>query len=105
MLKREGKCALIGAPCPRTSDPNAKHFCPLWNESGIVWTNQQSGAEVIEHCGARMIVPGMIEVIKASNRPAAAIESTRNEMVRRFSAIIGAFNGGVRMLEHEDDRP
>jgi hypothetical protein len=82
-----GKCALIGAPCPQTSDQNAKRFCPLWAEGGIVWQNDITGQERVEHCGARMMVPGMIEVIKASNRPAAAVESTRNEIVAGFDRV------------------
>ncbi len=75
--KREPRCALIGAPCPRTGNPDAATFCPLWSD-GITWTNTRTGQETVEHCGARMLVPGLIETIKASNRPAAATEQLRN---------------------------
>lgn len=80
------KCAIIGGECPRTNDPNAKQFCPAWSE-GVVWTNTQTGEEKIVNCAFRALMPAMVEVIKASNRPAAAVESTRNEIARGFAHL------------------
>jgi hypothetical protein len=82
-----GKCALIGAECPQTSDPNARRFCPAWTD-GVVWENAKTGEEHVEHCAMRQLVPALIEVVKASNRPAAAVESARNEIVAGFTALI-----------------
>lgn len=89
------KCALIGRECPKTNSPNAKFFCPAWSD-GIVWTNTQTGEERIVHCSFEALMPALVEVIKASNRPAAAIESTRNEISRQlqegFSIVGGAIS-------------
>lgn len=86
-------CAIAGRPCPRTSDPKADAFCPFWAEHGVVWTNTRSGEEQVEHCGARMLVPGLIETIKASNRPAAAIERAGNDM----AGLAGVLRGALRL--------
>ncbi|MDD3493691.1 MAG: hypothetical protein PHZ19_09380 [Candidatus Thermoplasmatota archaeon] len=82
------KCALINAVCPRTNNQAAKSFCPAWSE-GIVWQNPQTGEEKVMHCAFEALMPALIEVIKASNRPAAAIETTRNEIVKGFQSLAG----------------
>lgn len=86
---RKAKCMLIGAPCPENSDPKKGNYCPFWADSGnhFVETNTQTGEERIEQCGAKVMVKGQIEVIKASNRPTAAVESVRNEIVNGFSQV------------------
>lgn len=85
------KCALSNLPCPRTNNPAAARFCPAWTE-GVVWTNMQTGQEKVVHCALEMLMPAVIEVIKAANRPAAAVESTRNEIVRGFQALAGVLS-------------
>ena len=77
-----GKCLIVSARCPETSDTNAKFYCPWWKGDGdlFVVKNSMTGEERAEQCGARVMVQAQIEVIKASNRPAAAIESVRNEL-------------------------
>lgn len=82
-----GKCALIGAECPRTNNPDAKLYCPAWSD-GVVWTNVRTGEEKIVNCSFQALMPTLVEVVKASNRPAAAVESTRNEIVNGFAALI-----------------
>lgn len=81
------KCMLIRAECPRTSDPNAKRFCPAWSDAGVIWKHAETGAEKVVNCGFRAMLPGMVQVIAASNRPAAAIESTRNEIAKGFERM------------------
>lgn len=83
------KCAIIGAECPRTNSPDAKRYCPAWND-GVVWENAETGSQKVVNCSFAMLMPGLIEVIKASNRPAAAIESTRNEISKGLHNIAKA---------------
>ena len=84
-----GKCLIVGSKCPETSDVNASKYCPWWKDSGemFVMKNSKTGEEVIERCGARVMVQSQMEVLKASNRPAAAIESARNEIATGFSKV------------------
>lgn len=96
-----GKCAFVGRECPKTNDESAKIFCPAWSE-GVIWTNLQTGEEKIVNCSLRAMMPALVEVIKASNRPAEAIESTRNELstqLRRGFGVLGqAMHAAVRRL-------
>ena len=102
--RKELICALAGRPCPRTADPSAEVFCPFWAETGVVWTNTRSGEERVENCGARMMVPGMIETIKASNRPAAAIERAGNDMAGLAGVLRGALRGRIPRIEKAADQ-
>lgn len=81
------RCALAGRKCPRTSDPKAKHFCPLWYEEGIVYENVRTGETMTQQCGARLLYPSLIEVIKASNRPAASIDKVATEIATGFAQL------------------
>lgn len=97
-----GKCAIIGGECPRTNNPAMPRYCPAWSD-GIVWTDTRTGQEVIKNCGLEMLIPAMIEVIKASNRPAAAVESCRNEIVQGFKLMaFGWKAAGVQRLKEID---
>lgn len=81
-MSKKSKCLLIGAVCPETSNPLKGNYCPLWNDEGELFTltNTVTGEERVERCGARVMVKGQIEVIKASNRPAAVMEDMRNKL-------------------------
>ena len=60
--------------------------CPMFWDT--VHTNTQtSEIKTIRSCGYEQLPTYLVEVIKASNRPAAAMESTRNEMMRGLAAI------------------
>lgn len=93
------KCVLAGRECPRTNDPHAKHYCAAWSD-GVVWANSQTGEERIVNCAFEALMPALVEVIKASNRPAAAIESTRNELATGF-AKVGQVLSAALQLEHQ----
>jgi hypothetical protein len=70
--------------CPQRNDADG---CPDWWE----WaeTNPATGEDRIQKmCGRQALPKFLVEVIKASNRPAAAVESTRNEIVKGFVALI-----------------
>jgi hypothetical protein len=74
--------------CPRNNDPKLGRFCHLWWETQ--WTNASGETRIEKTCGLRQLPLYLTEVIKASNRPAAAVESMRNEMSRGLFAIAQA---------------
>lgn len=74
------------AKCPRNNNPQVGPSCPAWWET--VHQNVQSGeTKVIKSCAWEQLPIYLIEVVKASNRPAAAVESTRNEIVNGFERL------------------
>ncbi len=77
--------------CPRNADPERGDSCPAWWE----WTaeNIQSGeTKIVRMCGWQAMPQFLTEVIKASNRPAAAVESTRNEIATGLGRIAETLN-------------
>jgi len=100
------KCLIVGTKCPETSDRNAKAYCPWWKDEGemFVMKNSKTGEERIEQCGARVMVQGQMEVIKASNRPAAVMESTRNEIADGFTKVATVMGGIIPALENKDGK-
>lgn len=78
--------------CPKRNDEEG---CPYWWE--WVETNMSNGQERLrKQCGKQAMQIFMVEVIKASNRPAAAVESTRNEIVNGFERLADIANQKVR---------
>ena len=63
--------------CPECNDENG---CPMWWET--IWEKPSGEVKIIKACGYTQLPLYLIELVKASNRPAAAIESFRNEMVK-----------------------
>lgn len=85
------------AACPRNNDPKAGPSCPAWWE----WASENVGtgeARIEKMCGLTAAPIFLTEVIKASNRPAAAIESTRNEIAQGFSKVVPAIAARVAPL-------
>jgi len=79
MYKKAWKCK----KCPETNNENG---CPAWTE--LMVTNIQSGEEKLEKdCLYRMLPMLLVEVIKASNRPAAEIGSLKNGMINAISEL------------------
>ena len=62
-----------------------KEGCPLWWKTS--WTNAAGEMKLEESCGLTQLPLYLTEVVKASNRPAAAIESARNEIAKGFGAL------------------
>ena len=82
----EPSCPIAKMVCPRNNDPQAGTYCPAWTE--YVQTNVQTGEErIVKQCVFQAIPHFMIETLMASNRPAAAMETTRNELAKGFSEI------------------
>jgi hypothetical protein len=81
-------------PHPQTCEPcpqrYSEHGCPCWiDESyGLIETNIATGEErLITGCYYAVMPRLFKHVIAASNRPAAAVEDTRNEIVKGFSRV------------------
>lgn len=90
---KEPKCPIANMVCPRNSDPQQGKYCPAWTE--YAETNLQTGEERIKkECMFQAMPRFMIETVKAANRPAAAMESTRNEIARSFQEL----NDNVRRI-------
>ena len=66
--------------CPREWDPEKDRFCVMWWE--YTQMNDKGEQKISKGCGFRELPHFLTEVIKASNRPAAAIESIRNETLQ-----------------------
>ena len=83
--------------CPKDGAGDNSNGCPKWWKT--VQTNIQTGeVKVWEECGDVQIATYLTEVIKASNRPAAAVESMRNEMVVGLGKIVEVAREGYISL-------
>lgn len=82
----EPKCPIAKMVCPRNADPKAGKYCPAWTE--YTETNLQTGEErITKECVFQALPKFLVETLKASNRPAAAVESTRNEIADGFRRV------------------
>lgn len=78
--------------------------CPCWTE--LIETNIQTGEDrITKDCLYKLLPHLLVEVIKASNRPAAAVETMRNNLIenlsRGFSALVNAVE--VKSLPKPED--
>lgn len=93
--------------CRKCPQGNSENGCPAWWE--IVTENTQTGeVKVSKGCGWQHLPMMLIEVIKASNRPAAAVESCRNEISKGFENLgqlhrILRAGMPVQLLESKDE--
>lgn len=71
--------------CPRHND--ADHGgCPGWWET--IRTNPEGEQKIVKSCYLQQLPEYLIEVIRASNRPAAAVESCRNVIADGFVGVM-----------------
>ncbi|KKM05175.1 hypothetical protein LCGC14_1756780 [marine sediment metagenome] len=63
--------------CKKCPQSNGMNGCPVWWET--VWEQPGTQPKLIKACGFTQFPLYIIELIKASNRPAATIEEMRNE--------------------------
>lgn len=97
------KCAIINGECPKTSDPDAKRFCPAWDEHGIVW-EKNDGTTLVYNCAFQSLAPALMNVMKAGNRAAASAESNRNEIVTGLGNVANAIQQvDMTLLENKND--
>jgi hypothetical protein len=79
--------------CPQS---NGVHGCPCWTE--LVETNLQTGQErITKNCIFQLLPHMLVEVIKASNRPAAEIGAMRQEVVEGVAKLA---NTAVQKITH-----
>lgn len=79
------KNAFNCAKCPGKGGDGG---CPMWWET--VWENGEGATKLVKGCGFEQLPLYLTEVIKASNRPAAAVEATRNEIASGFQRVAQA---------------
>lgn len=79
--------------CPETNDANG---CPCWTE--IIMTNTEGEVKAVKNCLFQQLPMLMIEVIKASNRPAAEIGAMRGEIDGRMAIIADGIRQVPQML-------
>lgn len=92
--------------CPRNNDPLRGRSCPVWWE----WTaeNPDGQTRIERMCGYAGMPVFLVHVLAASNRPAAAIESTRNEIARGLGAVAEQMArgfSGLRLVSPQSDQP
>lgn len=69
--------------CPQS---NGEQGCPAWSE--IIEAHVRTGEErITKDCLFRLLPKMMVEVVKASNRPAAELGEMRAELFKGFSAV------------------
>jgi len=86
MRSKEPKCPIANMVCPRNNDPEKGAYCPAWVE--YTEHNHQTGEDrVTKECSFTALPKFMAHTLSAANRPAAAIEQTRNELVSGFSQV------------------
>ena len=77
--------------CKKCPQSNGEKGCPMWWE--FMALDIASGKEELKKmCGYAALPTFLTAVIEASNRPAAAIESTRNEIAKGLKKVALAVN-------------
>ncbi len=72
--------------CKKCPESNGKEGCPCWTE--LIQTNIATGEhKTTKNCIFQLMPMLLVEVIKASNRPAQEISSTKNEIAKGFKNI------------------
>lgn len=72
--------------CHKCPESNDEKGCPCWTE--IIETNSETGQERInKNCLFQLMPSLMVEVIKASNRPAAEMSAMRGEVVSNIQQL------------------
>lgn len=85
--------------CKRCPQSNGENGCPAFVE--YQQENPVTGeTRTAKECLFQALPVFLVEVIKASNRPAAAVESTRNEIAKGFQKV-GQVMEHVMALEHK----
>lgn len=95
------RAAFQCAHCPRNNDPERGRSCPAWWE----WTqeNPATGETRIERmCGWTAMPIFLVEVIKASNRPAAEIGACKSEIASGLGRIAETMQARLTQLAARD---
>ena len=72
--------------CQRCPESNNEQGCPAWIE--LIETHMETGQERINrNCLFQMMPHLMVELIKASNRPAAEMSAMRGEVINKVQQL------------------
>ena len=100
-MAREPKCPIANMVCPRNNDPANGAYCPAWTE--YVETNEQTGEERIQReCTFTALPKFLVHTARAANRPAAAIETARNELVEGFTRMNQILSNPQRQIGKDE---
>jgi hypothetical protein len=100
-----GKCAITGMKCPQTNDQNAKWFCPLWTNHGVIWVNNVTNESKTYSCAAEALMPTCVEIIRAVNKPIAEIEEVRQGVINGFQTLANLATKRLSTLDCPPDPP
>lgn len=70
--------------CPGNNDPSKGRACPGWWETTFESISDPQNVKYEKSCYLTQLPIYLTEVIRASNRPAAAVESMRNETIKQM---------------------
>ena len=88
--------------CKKCPGNNGPEGCPVWVEYSE--TNLNGDVRLTKECGHQAMPKFMVQMIAASNRPAAAVESMRNEVVKMHQGILGGLSGVGKILDRKIDQ-
>jgi len=73
--------------CNKCPESNDEKGCPCWTE--LIETNAETGQErITKNCLFQLMPNLLVEVIKASNRPAAEISAMRVEAISNMQHLV-----------------
>ena len=72
--------------CHKCPESNTEKGCPCWTE--LIEVNAETGQErVNKNCLFQLMPNLLIEVIKASNRPAAEMSAMRGDVINKIQQL------------------
>ena len=72
--------------CNKCPESNGEKGCPCWTE--LIETNTQTGQErMTKNCLFQLMPRLLVEVVKASNRPAAEMSAMRGEVIDKMQQL------------------
>ena len=87
--------------CQKCPGKGGDDGCPVWWET--IWEQASGETKIVKGCGFEQLPMYLTEVVKASNRPAAAVESMRNEMAKNAKHFIGVMQKKIGMNNGDQD--
>ncbi len=78
------KAAFRCKKCPQSNGPEG---CPVWIEIVIV-NSETKHTAIDKNCGFQLMPLLMVEVIKASNRPAEEMSALREGMTMQYRQLV-----------------
>lgn len=102
MFSKESKCALIGAPCPKTGDESAPVYCPNWVNNVPEVEKDGTGRVTAEvfytGCQLRRSVLYQLSITASAAHAAASADKAANETISIRQDLV-QLGQGLRQLE------